>query len=303
VKNQVKNHPVIAALLIVAAVFGLFVISVVVLVNLVGREHPYVTGAHVGVIEVSGLIADAKPIVDKLVEFRKDSDVKAVVVRIDSPGGEVGPSQEIYEEVLKTAKVKKVVASLGGVAASGGYYIAVACSKIVSNPGTITGSIGVLVEFANVEGLLKKVGVEGDIVKAGAFKDMGSPLRRMTVQERAIVQGVLDSVHMQFIKAVAEGRRLPVERVRAIADGRIMSGEQAKAAGLVDNLGNLQDAIALAGKLGGIKGEAQAVYIKKNPYSLWKMLFEEDGASNLMQRLSPWALRYVMPVATGYQIR
>jgi protease-4 len=292
----VRDHPVIAALLIIAAVFGLFVLSVVVLVNLVGREGPTVYGAHVGVIEVSGLILDAKPVVDKMIQFRKDRDVKAIVMRIDSPGGEVGPSQEIYKEIRKTARSKKVVASLGGVAASGGYYIASACDRIIANPGTITGSIGVLVEFSNIKGLLDKIGVEANVIKSGAYKDVGSPLRPMSDEERALVQGVIDSVHEQFIRAVAEGRRLPVEQVRQIADGRIMSGEQARTLGLVDGLGSLEDAIEAAGRLGGIKGEVQAAYVKKRPFSLYKLIFgDDDSARSLLGHLSPYQLRYLMP--------
>ncbi len=289
-----KDHPVLSALLIVAGVFALFVVAVVVLVSLVGGEKR-VSGPHVGVIEVSGLILEAKPVVDKLIEFRKNPDVKAIVMRIDSPGGEVGPSQEIYEEVRKTAKVKKVVASLGGVAASGGYYIAAACDRIVSNPGTITGSIGVIMEFSNIQGLLGKLGVQADVIKAGKFKDTGSPVRPMTPEERALVQGVIDSVHGQFIRAVAEGRRMPEEKVRPVADGRVMSGEQARGLGLVDSLGNLEDAIVEAGRLGGIKGEVEAVYVKKKPFSIWGLLFDDEAASNALGRLREWQLRFVLP--------
>jgi protease-4 len=294
----VKKHPVIAALLIVAAVFGLFVVAVAVLVDVVGREETYVSGPHVGVIEVSGIIADAKPVVDKLIDLRKDPEVKAIVMRIDSPGGEVGPSQEIYEEVRKTAGVKKVVASLGGVAASGGYYIASGCNRIVSNPGTITGSIGVIIEFSNVQGLLNKIGVQADVVKSGVFKDTGSPFRPMTVKERELVQGVIDSVHEQFIKAVSEGRKIPIEKVRLIADGRIMSGEQARKLGLVDTLGSLQDAVEVAGRMGGIKGEVEATYVKKKTFSVWKLVFGEESASSMVGRLSDYQLRYLL---TGLQ--
>lgn len=296
-----RDHPVIAALLIIGATFTLFIISVAVLVSLVGRQRPYVAGAHVGVIEVSGLIIEAKPVIDQLIEFRKDRDVKAIVVRVDSPGGEVGPSQEIYEEIRKTTKTKKVVASLGGVAASGGYYIAAACDRIVSNPGTITGSIGVLVEFTNIQKLLGKIGVDADVIKAGAYKDLGSPVRPMSSEERALIQGVLDSVHEQFIRAVAQGRKMPAEKVREISDGRIFSGEQARSLGLVDSLGNLEDAVEVAGRLGGIKGEVQAVYVKKKPFSLWRMLFEEDAAQGALERLRLSPLRYLM--AEDYQMR
>ncbi|MFH0810319.1 MAG: signal peptide peptidase SppA [Pseudomonadota bacterium] len=288
-----KDHPVAAALLIVGGVFALFVLSIVVLVKVVGGGDNYLPGDHVGVIEVSGVITDPKPTLEKLVEFRKDPQVKAIVLRINSPGGEVGPSQEIYTEVRRTVKEKQVVASLGGVAASGGYYIASACGNIVSNPGTITGSIGVILEFSNVEGLLRKIGVQANVIKSGAFKDVGSPVRPMTTAERALIQGMLDSVHQQFINAVAEGRKIPAERVRAIADGRIMSGEQARQLGLVDSLGNLQDAIRVAGRLGGIKGEAEAVYAKEKPSSFLEYLLGKEAASLAFMKLSDYQLRYM----------
>ena len=158
----------------------------------------------------------------KVLEER--DDVKAIVVRIDSPGGAVGPSQEIHGEIKRLREKKKVVASMGTIAASGGYYTAVAADKIVANPGTITGSIGVIVEFFNAEELLQKIGLKGYVVKSGKFKDVGSPLRKMEDEERKLLQAVIDDVNDQFIEAVAEGRNLKPEDVRAIADGRIFTG-------------------------------------------------------------------------------
>jgi len=290
-----RKHPVLAALAIVAGVFGLFMLSVYVLVHSLGQEEDYVPGDKVAVIEVSGILTDSKETLDDLEKMRDDDSVKALVIRIDSPGGAVGPSQEIYEELRKTTREKKCVASLGGVAASGGYYIAAACNQIVSNPGTITGSIGVLMEHSNVQGLLGKLGIEAGVLKAGKYKDAGSPFRPMQPEERALIQGVIDSVHQQFIRAVAEGRKMPVQKVAAVADGRILSGEQAKGYGLVDQLGNLQDAVDLAGKLGGIEGKPRAFYVKKEKFSFWDWFMGgQDPSQAILDKLG-WNLHYLTP--------
>jgi len=200
--------------------------------------------------------------------------VKAVVLRIDSPGGGVAPSQEIYDAVTKLRATKPVVASLGGVAASGGYYIASACDAILANPGTLTGSIGVIMQLGNVQELLQKIGVQAEILKAGAYKDMGSPVRPLTDEERALFQQMIDSAHTRFINAVAGGRKMDEAKVRTIADGRVYSGEQARAIGLVDELGGLQDAIAMAAKRGGITGEPNVSHAShgREPW-WWRLLF------------------------------
>jgi protease-4 len=200
------------------------------------------------------------------------------------PGGGVGPAQEIFSEVKKAQKEKKVLVSMGSVAASGGYYIACAADTIMANPGTITGSIGVIMESLNVEELLHKIGLRSMVVKSGKHKDLGSPLRPMTDEEKKLLQGVLDSVHDQFIRAVAEGRRLPLEKVRELADGRIFSGEQARNLGLVDELGNLEDAIALAAKMAGIRGEPEVIYAEKKRFSLLDFLLQES-VSKLVEGL------------------
>jgi protease-4 len=240
-----------------------------------GREESLWGNEKIAIIEIKGVILDPQPVVEKLIKFRKNEKVKAVVLRIDSPGGGVGPAQEIHAEVKKVQLEKKVLVSMGSVAASGGYYIACAADKIVANPGSITGSIGVIVESLNVEDLFRKLGLRSTVIKSGRHKDIGSPLRKMTPEEKKLLQGVLDSVHEQFIRAVAEGRKLPLEKVRGLADGRIFSGDQARTLGLVDDLGNLQDTIAMAAKMAGIKGEPEVIYPEKKRFSLVDLILQE----------------------------
>ncbi len=215
----------------------------------------------VAVVRVEGPILDSKQTISELQEFSKNPMVKAIVIRIDSPGGGVAPSQEIYNAVkrVKSEYEKPVVASMGTVAASGGYYIAVASDRVLANPGTLTGSIGVIMQMANFEELLKKVGVQNFVIKSGRYKDIGSPFRPMKDDDRQLLQSVMDDVHRQFIEAVAEGRSLDIADVEVLADGRVFTGRQAKSSLLVDELGDLTDAIELAGKLGGIQGDPYVV--------------------------------------------
>ena len=219
----------------------------------------------IALVRIEGVILDAKDTVADLKRFGDSSSVKAIVLRIDSPGGGVVPSQEIHDAVqrVRTKQNKTVVASMGTVAASGGYYIAAAADRIIANPGTLTGSIGVIMEMVNLEGLLKKVGVEGVVVKSGHYKDIGSPFRKMSADDRRILQSVMDDVHNQFIEAVAEGRSLDVAAVRTLADGRIFTGRQAVDAKLVDELGDLDDAVRIAADMVGIEGEPTLVEPKK----------------------------------------
>ena len=219
----------------------------------------------IALVRVEGVILDAQQTIGELKRYGDNPLVKAIVVRIDSPGGGVVPSQEIHDAVkrIREKQSKLVIASMGTVAASGGYYIAAATDRIVANPGTLTGSIGVIMELANVEGLMKKIGVESVVVKSGAHKDLGSPFRAMNLEDRTILQNVMDDVHSQFIEAVASGRSLDVKTVRALADGRIFTGRQAKVAKLVDELGDLQDAIKLAADMAGLEGEPRVVEPRK----------------------------------------
>jgi protease-4 len=293
-----RKHPILLGLVVFGVLLGLFVISLYALAYLSDREESLWGGDKIAIIEVRGVILDSQPVVERLVKLRKNEKVKAIVLRIDSPGGGVGPAQEIFSELKKTQKEKKVLVSMGSVAASGGYYIACAADKILANPGTITGSIGVIVESLNVEELLRKLGLRSMVVKSGKHKDLGSPLRPMTGEEKKLLQGVLDSVHEQFIRAVAEGRKLPVEKVRELADGRIFSGEQARDLGLVDELGTLEDTLTLAAKLAGIRGEPEILYPEKKRFSLMDLLFQESVsriAEILRERTPPLNFLYSWP--------
>jgi len=225
-------------------------------------------GPKIGVVELTGTITDSKDLVGQLHELRKDDSIKAIVLRIDSPGGAVAPSQEIYRAVMRAKKDKKVVCSMGTVAASGGFYVASACDKIYASPGTITGSIGVISEFPHVSQLMALAKIDVDTIKSGAMKDSGSPLREMTDSERKFFQGFVNGVYEQFLDDVSAARKIPKETLRPLADGRILTGQQALEHHLIDELGNLEDAIEGAGKLAGAKGEPVPVFQKKPRGSL-----------------------------------
>ena len=216
---------------------------------LVGKER-------IALIRIEGPILDSRTTVDEVESYGDDPLVKAIVLRIDSPGGGVAPSQEIYSAVkrVRQEKHKTVVASMGSVAASGGYYIAVASDRILANPGTLTGSIGVIMQLANFETLMDKIGVKNFVIKSGRYKDIGSPFRTMADDDRQLLQSVMDDAHRQFIEAVADGRSLAIADVEGLADGRVLTGQQAKDALLVDELGDLNAAVKLAADMSGVKG-------------------------------------------------
>ncbi len=236
-----------------------------VLLNALLPDLDFSTQDRVALIRIEGVILDAQATISELKQYSENPLVKAIVLRIDSPGGGVVPSQEIHDAVkrVKNKSNKAVIASMGTVAASGGYYIAAATDRIIANPGSLTGSIGVIMEMANFEGLMKKVGVEGVVIKSGRFKDVGSPLRKMSDEERKLLQSVMDDVHQQFIQAVADGRSLEVSDVEPLADGRIYTGRQAKEARLIDELGDLDDAIHIAADIAGMEGEPKVVEPRK----------------------------------------
>lgn len=240
-----------------------------IIIALIQKNVPM--GEKVALVRIEGPIIDSKNAVEEIKDYTKDSSVKAIVLRVDSPGGAVAPSQEIYEEVRKAAGKKTVVVSMGSIAASGGYYISSPATKIFANPGTLTGSIGVIMEIPNIEGLMNKVGIKTDVIKSGRHKDIASVFRGRSREEREILQAVLDDVHEQFITAVAEGRKMIPDDVKKLADGRVFTGRQAQKIGLVDELGNLEDAIKAASKLAGIKGEPEVV-TKKEKFSLIELL-------------------------------
>jgi protease IV len=246
-------------------------------------------GSKIGVIEVEGVITQSRSLIKTLNSYKNNPHIKAIVIRIDSPGGGVAPSQEIYEELIKARENKFIIASMGSVAASGGYYIACAAHKIFANPGTITGSIGVIIEFANIEELLGKIGLKSVVVKSGKYKDILSPTRELGKDERDLIQGVIDSIQGQFIDAVSLGRNIPRVKIAEIADGRIFSGEQAKSLGLVDELGNLDDAIKSAADKTGISGEPDVIYPEKKRPSILDYVIEES-----MSKLSKVLIRGIM---------
>jgi len=231
------------------------------------------SGDGVGVLQIEGAIDDSRGVLDELRRFREMPWVKAIVVRVDSPGGAVAPTQEIFQEIRRAKKKKPFVASMGSTAASGGYYIASACDKILANAGTLTGSIGVIMQLTNVEELMKKVGVKGYNVKSGINKDIGSPFQPLSPEGRQILQSLVDNVHSQFVVAVAESRGMDETVVRKLADGRVYSGAQAKDLGLVDQIGTLEDAIQLAATRAGIDTEPAVYYSNAGRDKWWERMF------------------------------
>jgi protease-4 len=239
----------------------------------------------VAIIEVKGVISDSTEVNKQIKEYRENGNVAAVVLRVNSPGGSAAASQEIYEELKKLAKEKPLVVSMGDVAASGAFYISVAGKYIYANPATTTGSIGVIAETLDVGDALGRLGIKGVVVKSGKFKDIFSPLRPMTEEERQFMQAYIDNILQQFIKDVAEGRKLPEGDVAKIADGRIFTGEQALKLKLVDGLGNMEDAIDKAAELGGIKGKPNVIYPEKKRPSILSILLSEFKG-DLTERLA-----------------
>jgi len=257
-------------------------LGLLILINLFFPDLDFSMEDRVGLIRIEGVIVDAQSTIGELKRFADNPSIKAIVLRIDSPGGGVVPSQEIHDAVkrVRNKSNKTVIASMGTVAASGGYYIAVATDRIMANSGTLTGSIGVIMEMANVEGLLKKIGVEGIVIKSGRFKDVGSPLRKMNDEEQALLQSVMDDVHKQFIEAVAEGRGLDVAAVQASK--------------LVDDLGDLEAAIQLAADVAGIEGEPKVIEPRRR-FSIRELI--ESRISGLFPKLDLYSgvgLKYLM---------
>ena len=245
--------------------FALGLVALVVLSSVFGRylsEEGFGDGREkIALVEISGQISDSREIVRQLSKYRRDDNIKAILLRIDSPGGAVAPSQEIYDEVLRVrADKKKIYASMGSLAASGGYYIAVAADRVFANPGTLTGSIGVIMAFGNAEKLMEKIGLEPQVVKSGKYKDVGSPARRMTAEEHVYLQNVVDDVHQQFIDAVAQGRNMSTKEARKLADGRVFTGRQALKLKMVDEMGGLEDVIVKLGEAVGIEGKPKVVW-------------------------------------------
>lgn len=236
-------------------VFTLVLVSVLGL--LISHEN---TKGNIAVVEIKGPIDDSKEVIKDIKKFREDAKVKAIILRVDSPGGAVGASQEVYDEVIKTKAVKPVIASFGNMAASGGYYVSASATKIVANPGTLTGSIGVITEFFQVDEILKKFNLKWEVIKSGPNKDIGSPLRPMTTDEKKLIQSMVSDVYDQFVTAVSDGRKIEKEKVITFADGRIFSGRKAKEIGLVDELGGLEKAVEVAAAEAKLTEKPEVIY-------------------------------------------
>lgn len=255
---------------------------------------------NIGVVKVHGVIMDSQHVLADLKEMEEAVDVKGIILRINSPGGAVGPSQEIYDAILRVKKTKPVVASFEAVAASGGYYVAVAADKIVSNPGALTGSIGVIMEFTNLSDLYNWAKVKRFNIKSGKFKDTGSESRDMTTDEKELMQGLIDNVYGQFLKAVSDGRKLPIDRVKPFADGRVLTGEQAFQNGFVDSLGGIDRATDMVKELAKIEPSQKIRFVYPEPKrkNVWDLLGQgaaEGLLKGILEKMEGLSSQMQMP--------
>ncbi len=277
---MIKRRDLILGLLI-SAFLTIFVIFAIIMLVSSAVKGIHISEKSVAVIEITGAIISPKFVVDSLERYITNDNIPAIVLRLNTPGGGISATQEIYETVIKArAAGKKVIASMGTVAASGGYYIAAACDTVFALPGTITGSIGVIATFPDFSDLYQKIGINFNVIKSGKFKDTGSSARKMSDEERAQIKSIIMDSYDQFLQAVSEGRNLDFEFVSNIADGRVFTGRQAVEKGLVDLLGTYQNAIDLAGVLVGI-GENPPVF-KETKSLFWGMII--NGTTDFFSR-------------------
>jgi protease IV len=281
-----RHSKLLVWVIVGGGLFVLFVVTLFALVLYTVRDDDGETLSFgdnkIGVVELSGVILESKSLIEQLQRFAESSSIRAIILRIDSPGGGVAASQEIFNEVVRLRKVKKkiIVSSMASVGASGAYYIACGTDKIIANPGTVTGSIGVIAEWINYGELMKWAKLKNIVFKSGELKDAPSPIRELTVAEKKYLQNIIDDMYIQFLTAVAEGRKLDVEKVRQLADGRVFTGKDAKDKGLIDELGGLQEAVEFTSKLVQITGEPKLVYPPKSKKGLLGLLF--DDASTVL---------------------
>ena len=293
--------------MIFLALVGVFFILAIVCVSILifsfweGRPS-LVKSDSIGIVKIEGIIYDSEPVLKVLQKFKESDHIKAILVRIDSPGGVVGASQEIYSELKKIRESKKVIASLGSLGASGAYYIACGADKIVANPGTLTGSIGVIMEFANLQKLYQWAKLDHTVIKSGRYKDVGSPFRPMDADEKEFLNHLVKNVHEQFKGVVLAERKISPAHVETVTDGRVFTGEEAKRLGLVDHLGNFQDAIEVAKALADIKGKPELIYPPKERMPLWKYFIGETTTrlihTFLIRETVFSPLLYIMPLST-----
>ena len=294
-----RRPPVILGLLLRLLVFFIFFLLAYFLGIFTGKRSLPLADS-IGVLNLEGVLRSSQEFARQAEEFGRDDGIKAVVVRIDSPGGGVAASQEIYASLAELKKKKKVVVSMGSVAASGGYLVACAADKIVANPGTITGSISAIMHFANAESLMEKIGLKSSVVKSGKFKDIGSPVRPMTTEEQALIQDLVDDTYDQLLEVISRDRKIPREALKQLADGRVFTGRQAQKLRLVDDLGDMGHAVRMAGKLAGIKGTPELVYPTKKKSTYWELLMEK-AASALVGELNKEGSRFQQGVHYLYE--
>lgn len=303
-KEGVDKRGIITIVVIFGGLFLMLLIFSVLMITAFGDGEGWgaAGGEKVGVIEVTGPIMASKKTVEDIRRFERDESIKGILVRIDSPGGAVAPSQEIYEAVKRAKAEKPVVCSMGSTAASGGYYIAIGCQRIFANSGSITGSIGVISQMFNVQGLLDKADVSVEVVKTGRFKDSGSPFREMDPQERAYFKSLMMDIYDQFVDDVAEQRKLERAEVLELADGRVYTGRQALDYKLIDELGTMHDAVEYIKSEAGIEAEARLVYPPKEDLGFLTGLVEGmtdaavDGVRNATTNAYTPAFEYRMVV-------
>ena len=254
-------------------IIGLIVFIIIISIIPWGNVLP--SGPKVGIVEINMPITNSKKAVDDLNYFNRKSNIAAIVVRLETPGGGVAASQEIYEKVRKISKFsdKPIIASMGGVAASGGYYIALGADTIMANPGTATGSIGVIMSYPIIGKMMDKIGIQYETIKSGTLKDSGSPFRNITSEERKYFQGLIDDLHGQFLSVVAKERNIPMDQAAELANGQVYSGKQAVENGLIDMLGTFEDAVLLAAREAGYVEEPEIVYPPEEKKGLLDMLF------------------------------
>ncbi len=273
-----RRHPILFFLLIIAACGTVVCVGGMLVIFSISRMMATTAGTfqepggNIGIVEVTGPILSSRQVIENIKTFRDDDRIKAIVVRVDSPGGGVGPSQEIFRELMKTRPVKTVIASMGSVAASGGYYVSAGAQAIMANPGTITGSIGVIMEHVNLTELAQKIGISPLVIKSGEFKDLGSPFRDLADNERQLLQQLVDELHQQFVSDAARARDIAEPTMAEIADGRIYTGQTALDLNLIDRTGNLDDAVVWAAELAEIDQEPVPVYPRDNPISVLRKM-------------------------------
>lgn len=285
-----KKNPLLILLAISGSLFALFLVFIFFAFGMIfSEEESFIAlgtkKERVGVLPIDGVILNSKEVLENIKEFAEDPKIKGVIVRVNSPGGAVAPSQEIYHALLRLREEKPVIASFDSIAASGGYYIGAAANKIVANEGTITGSIGVIMQFMNLAELYDWAKVKRIHITSGKFKDTGTDIRDMRPEERQLLQTMVDDVHQQFVSAIVEGRNMRKNTVKALADGRIFSGKQAKEAGLVDELGGLKKAVGLMQEVAGLQAEPKLVYPEKKKQRFFLELFSTKWAGQALQNL------------------